>query len=200
MCVCVHLREGRGTERDREAAWTRGVEVGRHAWPRAQRRENLWPLVESTALSLLTGGTRDFKLNSTLKKSRAAPDYTRLHFQYREVNLRGEAFHFVAQPPLVCTGTSLTTSLALVSLTVWLPCYHSGAACLWKFVPRGRSRLVQRPETVCVCGVGGGSAFTEQPRGVPAHSTSDQLRVLSMRCRLAVFSPGPSPDSFTAPD
>lgn len=54
--------------------------VGGHAWLRAQRREDLWPLVESTALSLLTGGTRDFKLNSTLKKNSAAPDYTRLHF------------------------------------------------------------------------------------------------------------------------
>lgn len=50
----------------------------------AAEREDLLPLVQSTILSLLTGETRDYKLNSTLKKNSVTPYYALLRFQGEE--------------------------------------------------------------------------------------------------------------------
>lgn len=133
MCLCS--REGGHGNRKKQGGSVDERTAGRHAWLRAPRGDDLWPLVESTALSLLTGGTRDFKPNSTLKENSAAAAYTR-RSEGNIVNLREEVFPFVAPPPLVCTCTSLTMSRP--SSSSWFGSPLSPWCCLFmEICPEG---------------------------------------------------------------
>lgn len=124
----------------------------------------------------MTGGTRDHKLNSTLKKNSAAPYYTPLHFYGEEKwiatmrNSGGETESAVS--PLRFQSCSLFCLLRSplffrASVRPGLPngrapLCHCGNACLGTFVLRAIAVPVQRPEKVWRRS----SVFTERRWGI----------------------------------
>lgn len=124
----------------------------------------------------MTGGTRDHKLNSTLKKNSAAPYYTPLHFCGEEKwiattrNSGGETESTVS--PLRfqrCSLFCLLRSPLFFRASVRprlphgrAPSYRCGNACFGTFVLRAIAVPVQRPEKVWRRS----SVFTERRWGI----------------------------------